>query len=96
MPLIDRTRPRQGFFTRDAFAYDPGANAYRCPGGKVLLHVNTVRWTQVMTCRRDRADCAPCALKPQCPASNRRTVTRLGAEDVRAQVRTLVGTRPLP
>ncbi len=92
VPLIDRTRQRQGFFTRDAFAYDPGANAYRCPGGKVLPHVHTVRSTQVMIHRSDRADCAPCALKPQCTASRRRTVTRLGAEDARDQVRALAGS----
>ena len=36
IPVIDRTRQRDAFFTRDAFRYDREADAYRCPADKLL------------------------------------------------------------
>ena len=43
VPVIDRTRQRGGFFTRDAFTYDAQADAYRCPAGKPLSYMGIVR-----------------------------------------------------
>lgn len=42
--------------------------------------------------RRRPADCAACALKPQCTTAKQRAVTRLITEDARDQVRALSGT----
>ena len=92
VPVIDRTRQRDDFFTRDAFRYDRDANAYHCPNNKVLTYRGTVQASQVRAYRSRPADCAACALKPQCTTARQRAVTRLVTEDARDQVRALSGT----
>ena len=92
VPVIDRTRQRDGFFTRDAFAYDRDADAYRCPADKPLGYMGTVRASQVRRYRSSPADCAACPLKPRCTTAKQRAVTRLVDEDARDQVRALAGT----
>jgi len=90
--VIDRTRQRDAFFTRDAFRYEPDANVYRCPGDKLLTYRGTVRASQVRAYRSHFADCAVCAFKPQCTTAKQRAATRLVTEDARDQVRALAGT----
>ena len=92
IPVIDRTRQRDGFFMRDAFTYDHLADAYRCPADKPLTYCGTVSATQVRRYHSRAADCAGCPLKPQCTTARRRAVTRLVDEDARDQVRALAGT----
>ena len=92
VPVIDRTRQRDDFFTRDAFRYDPDANVYHCPNDKLLTYRGTVQASQVRAYRSRPADCAACALKPQCTMAKQRAVTRLVTEDARDQVRALTGT----
>jgi len=92
VPVIDRTRQRDDFFTRDAFRYEPDANVYHCPGDKLLTYRGTVRASQVRAYRSRPADCAACALKPQCTKARQRAVTRLVTEDARDQVRALANT----
>ncbi len=92
VPVIDRTRQRDGFFDRAAFRYDREADAYHCPAEKPLGYVGTVQASQVRRYRSRTFDCAGCALKPQCTTSRQRAVTRLVDEDARDQVRALAGT----
>ena len=92
VPVIDRTRQRDGFFTRNAFTYDHDADAYRCPADKPLTYRGTVHASQVRRYRSRAADCAGCPLKPRCTTARQRAVTRLVDEDARDQVRALVGT----
>jgi transposase len=92
VPLIDRTRQRDGFFTRDAFRYDRDVDAYRCPADKPLNYMGTVRASQVRRYRSRATDCAACPLKPQCTTARQRAVTRLIDEDARDHVRALAGT----
>ncbi len=92
VPVIDRTRQRDGFFTRDAFHYDRNVDAYRCPADKPLNYMGTVRASRVRRYRSRAADCAACPLKPQCTTARQRAVTRLIDEDARDQVRALAGT----
>ena len=42
VPVIDRTRQRDDFFTRDAFQYDRDANVYHCPNNKLLTYRGSV------------------------------------------------------
>lgn len=91
VPVIDRTRQRDAFFTRDAFRYELAANVYHCPNNKRLSYRGTVRATQVRAYRSHPADCAACALKPQCTTARQRAVTRLVTEDARDQVRAFSG-----
>ena len=92
VPVIDRTRQRDAFFTRDAFRYDRNANVYHCPNDKLLTYRGTVQASQVRAYRSRPAGCAACALKPQCTTARQRAVTRLVTEDARDQVRALSGT----
>ena len=92
VPVIDRTRQRDGFFTRDAFTYNREADAYRCPADKPLTYRGMVRASQVRRYRSRAADCAGCALKPRCTTARQRAVTRLVDEDARDQARALAGT----
>lgn len=92
VPVIDRTRQRDGFFTRDAFRYDAQVDAYRCPADKLLTYRGTVRASQVRRYRSLATDCAACPLKPRCTTARQRAVTRLVDEDARDQVRALAGT----
>ena len=66
IPVIDRGRQRDAFFTRDAFRYDREADTYRCPADKPLNYCGTNRASQVRVYRSRPADCAACELKPQC------------------------------
>lgn len=92
VPVIDRTRQRDDFFTRDAFRYDRNADVYHCPNDRLLTYRGTVQASQVRAYRSRLADCAACALKPQCTTARQRAVTRLVTEDARDQVRALSGT----
>ena len=92
VPVIDRTRQRDEFFTRDAFRYDPDANVYHCPNDKLLTYRGTVQASQVRAYRSRPADCAACALKPKCTTARQRAVTCLVTEDARDQVCALSGT----
>ncbi|NNG55753.1 transposase, partial [Sphingomonas sanguinis] len=93
IPVIDRTRQRDAFFTRDAFRYDREADAYRCPADKLLGYCGTNRTKQVRVYRSRPADCAACELKPQCTIGPKRGVTRLVSEEARDTVRALAGTK---
>lgn len=92
IPVIDRGRQRDAFFTRDAFRYDREADAYRCPADKLLGYCGTNRASQVRVYRSRPADCTACDLKPQCTIGKKRGVTRLVSEDARDTVRALAGT----
>jgi hypothetical protein len=92
IPVIDRTRQRDAFFTRNAFRYDRKADAYRCPADKLLGYCGTKRTKQVRVYRSRPADCAACELKPQCTIGPKRGVTRLVSEEARDTVRALAGT----
>ena len=92
IPVIDRSRQRDAFFTRDAFHYDREADAYRCPADKPLGYCGTKRASQVRVYRSHVADCAGCELKPRCTVSRKRSITRLVSEDARDTVRALAGT----
>jgi hypothetical protein len=60
IPVIDRSRQRDAFLTRDSFYYDREADAYRCPAGKQLNYCGTRRASQVRVYRSHVADCAGC------------------------------------
>lgn len=92
IPVIDRGRQRDAFFTRDAFRYDREADAYRCPADKLLGYCGTNRASQVRIYRSRLTDCTACELKPQCTIGKKRGVTRLVSEDARDTVRALAGT----
>ena len=75
-PLTSANEAR-GLFTKDDFAYDPGADVYRCPAGETL----TCRSTTVelgRTIKNYRASaCGRCAFRPRCTRNkDGRKITR--------------------
>jgi transposase len=70
-----------GFFSRDAFAYDADSDSWTCPAGHIL--VCRTRSAAVPIKQYATTACADCALKPQCTKSAGRVITRDRYEDAR-------------
>jgi transposase len=71
----------EGFFSRDAFAYDAQSDSWTCPAGHTLLcrtrsTAAPIKWYATKAC-------AGCALRAQCTKSPRRVITRDRYEDAR-------------
>jgi hypothetical protein len=68
-PLPD-FEARTPFFGKDTFTYDPGADAYRCPQGQVLLRRKIKYSEHEVLYRADAATCNACPVKAECTASD--------------------------
>ena len=85
---------REGFFTKEAFRFDPETNVYTCPAGQTLS-----------PCRRGRSRdnvkfdyanptaCKGCSLRPRCTKTYRH-VSRLENEAVLDRMATRLAARP--
>lgn len=77
---------QEGRFPRDAFSYDPEANAYRCPNGQELKFGATIIRGEknILYYRSSVPACAQCPLKGQClpKKTARRTISRWEHEEV--------------
>lgn len=98
IPVIDKSRRKDGTFSREDFGYDRETDSYACPGGKRLLssrrafqtirpaakHDGSIRY------RASKADCDACPLKARCcPKELARKVTRSiheGARDLAREI----------
>lgn len=81
-PRPETVNPKgEQFFTRDAFAYDAAADAYRCPAGRTLT-CGRVSQTEQKKEYWTKA-CPDCPLKARCTAANRRSIVRSFHEDAR-------------
>jgi transposase len=65
VPLPSGPHP-PGIFRRDAFAYDPDADVYRCPGDQVLTFRNVKAGERVRVYQAEAATCQGCALRSRC------------------------------
>ena len=92
IPVIDKSKRKDGTFSREDFAYDRETDSYTCPGGKTLLPsrraFQTIRPApkddSFIRYRAAKADCDACPLKPGCcPNMPARKVTRSIHEDAR-------------
>ena len=79
---------KKGRFSLKNFAYDPSADAYRCPAGELLRPMdgrweNTSGRTEIRYASSTKA-CRACPLKTRClsPKASRRTIARWEHEDV--------------
>ena len=84
-----------GYYNRNEFRYDPGADSYVCPAGERLEpysrsskdgHVS-IRYTNMQACQT-------CALKPQCTSGSRRTIDRWENEAVLERMAERLAARP--
>ncbi len=85
-----------GFFTKEAFTFDPKADVYICPGGhrltggrprKVASGARVARYT-------NRSACRACTLKARCTNAAFRVVNRFENEAVLERMADRLATRP--
>ena len=101
IPVFGKSRREHGTFSRHDFTYDPKADAYTCPAGKLLKHSRRAfkvprTGAPKDDTIRDRAsthDCSGCALKPKCcPGQPHRKVPRSIFEGARDMAREIANT----
>jgi hypothetical protein len=67
IPVFDKSGRDDGTFAREDFAFDPEANIYICPAGKVLASTGTlVNDRATLHYRASKRDCEICEFKPRC------------------------------
>ncbi|WP_441228186.1 IS1182 family transposase [Tardiphaga sp. 20_F10_N6_6] len=94
IPVFDKSAREDGTFARDAFAYEPEADIYLCPAGKVLASTGTlVNDGATLLYRASKRDCDICELKPRCcPKMPARKVLRSIYESARDVARGIART----
>ncbi len=75
MPVLDRTHQTDGRYSRNDFIFEPDANAYRCPNGKLLNFCGIGRVSRVNVFRASPSDCGACPLKAACTTGRARRIT---------------------
>lgn len=85
-----------GFFTKEAFAYDPAADVYTCPGGHRLTGGRPRRVAGGARVARytNRAACRGCPLKARCTNADFRVVNRFENEAVLDRMADRLAARP--
>jgi CheY-like chemotaxis protein len=86
---------REGFFTKEAFRYDPDKDVYICPAEQVLSPRYASKSRENVKfdyCNRDA--CKGCALKPRCTNNPYRRVSRLENEAVLDRMAARLAARP--
>lgn len=101
IPVFDKSKRRDGTFSREDFAYDHASDTYRCPAGKLLQLYRRpfttprvgVTKDDTLRYRASKHDCDACALKPRCcPKSPARKVPRSIYEGARDMARDIAKT----
>ena len=101
IPVIDKSKRRDGTFSREDFDYDHEADAYICPAGKDLLQsrrqFQAIRYEPKDTSFRKysaaKSDCEACHLKDQCcPKGAPRKLLRSEHEAARQMARDIAKT----
>jgi IS5 family transposase len=101
IPVFDKSTRTDGTFSRADFTFDPEANHYSCPAGKLLVQFRrsyAVPRTGITSAgtrlyRASQRDCGPCELKPRCcPNMTARKIPRDLNEESRDVARALAET----
>ena len=99
--LWDLSQRNDGTFSRSDFIFDATANAYTCPGGKLLQKYRRlfakprtgITKDNTLIYNASQHDCAACTLKAKCcPGQPRRKIARSVHEAARDIVRNLRNT----
>ena len=99
VPVWDRTGRQDGTLSSQEFAWNEGANEYRCPAGKPLrcdwrkLDRTHITKADTIIYRSRAVDCADCPLKTRCcPNTTSRKIHRSVHEQARDVARRVAGT----
>ena len=95
IPVWDKSRRKDGTFSRADFTYDKERDVYLCPEGKSLKTTGRVHEGRTLLYRARKLDCQRCASKPRCcPNMPERKIPRDVNEGARDNARSLAGTEP--
>jgi len=93
IPVIDKSKRKDGTLSREDFIWDSKKNVYICPAGKTLTTTghastdHTIRYNALL------GDCRACPLKPKCcPSMPSRRILRDVNEAARDVARALLDT----
>ena len=94
IPVIDKSKRRDGTFSREDFTFDKERNVYTCPAGKTLTTTGKrVNGGETILFRASSHDCGPCPLKSKCcPKTPARKIPRSIYEEARDVARALAKT----
>jgi transposase len=101
VPVFDKSKRKDGTFSREDFTYDHASDSYCCPGGKLLKLYRRpfkrprdgVNKDDTLRYRASKHDCDACALKPRCcPKAPARKVPRSIYEGARDMARDIAKT----
>ena len=94
IPVIDKSKRRDGTFSREDFTFDKERNVYTCPAGKTLTTTGKlVNNGETILFRASSHDCGPCPLKSKCcPKTPGRKIPRSIYEEARDVARALAKT----
>jgi transposase len=92
IPVMDRWHQNHRLYTREAFHYDPSANAYRCPQGQALRYHGENRTVQGHIYRTTKSQCQGCPVKKRCTRGPGRRLFIHWHEAARQAARDLVQT----
>ena len=94
IPVDDKSKRKDGTFSREDFTFDKERNVYVCPAGKVLTTTGKVATDgETLYYRARTRDCRGCSLKSQCcPKAPFRRIPRSIYEEAREVARALAKT----
>ena len=93
IPVFDKSKRKDGTFSREDFTFDHERDIYTCPAGKTLTTTRKVVNVEQFLYRASNLDCRVCPLKMRCcPKEPARKVPRSIYEDARDVARSLAGT----
>jgi len=93
IPVFDKSKRKDGTFSRADFTFDHDRDIYICPAGKTLTTTRKVVNVDELLYRASNLDCRVCPLKMRCcPKEPARKIPRSIYEDARDVARSLAGT----
>nr|NIS42783.1 transposase [Desulfuromonadales bacterium] len=91
IPVWDKSKRKDGTFSREDFTYDKARDLYVCPGGKTLKTTGRFHSDKTYRYIASTYDCQACPLKPRCcPNAPARRIPRDPNEAARDTTRALM------
>jgi len=91
--VIDKSKRKDGTFSREDFTFDKQQNVYTCPAGKRLTTTARIHTDNAFRYLASVPDCRACPLKPKCcPNMSARRIARDVYESARDVARAIVNS----
>jgi len=93
IPVIDKSKRKDGTFSREDFKFDKDRDIYTCPADKTLTTTGRVHTDNAFRYLASVPDCRACPLKPKCcPNMPARRIARDVNESARDVARAIVNS----